>query len=79
MNLRCRLLSLLRVHSPDCELCSEKYGREMLKRLEELTGRKKPDSLRDGDHGEVAEVYGSKPAEGVGRSPVSSKAKRKSA
>ena len=40
MNLRCYLLSLLRIHHPDCERCArEKYGVEMRKRLEELTGR----------------------------------------
>ena len=67
MNLRCRLLSLLRVHSPDCELCSEKYGREMVKRLKELCGRKEPDSLCHRDYKDVAGVFDSKPAEGVGR------------
>src|ERR1039458_651914 len=36
VNLRCYLLSLLRIHRPDCELCNarEKYGVEMQKRLE---------------------------------------------
>jgi hypothetical protein len=50
VNLRCRLLSLLRIHRPDCQLCSarERYGVEMRKRLEELNWRRQnPVSNRD--------------------------------
>jgi hypothetical protein len=37
----CSLLSLLRIHSPDCERCMARqaYGNELRKRLEELDGR----------------------------------------
>jgi hypothetical protein len=40
----CRLLSLLRIHSPDCEHCMARraYGNELRKRLEELGGRTPP-------------------------------------
>jgi hypothetical protein len=36
----CSLLSLLRIHSPDCEHCMARqaYGNELRKRLEELDG-----------------------------------------
>ncbi len=55
---KCYLLSLLRIHHSDCELCNEreKYGEEMRKRLEELNWRTQPRSLNDG-------VFDSKPAE----------------
>jgi hypothetical protein len=38
VNLRCYLLSLLRIHRPDCQICHvrEEHGVEMRKRLEEL-------------------------------------------
>jgi hypothetical protein len=74
VNLRCYLSSLLRIHHPDCEVCSarEKYGVEMRKRLEELNWRTEPHSLKDGDHGEV----GSKPGEVI-RMPVSLAQRRK--
>ena len=70
MNLRCYLLSLLRIHRPDCELCNarEKYGVEMQKRLEELSWRTQPRSLTNADHGEV---FDSKPGEVVASPPVS--------
>ena len=44
MNLRCYLLSLLRMHSPSCEVChaSKEYGVEMRMRLEELNWRTLP-------------------------------------
>ena len=37
----CSLLSLLRIHSPDCKRCMARqaYGNELRKRLEELDGR----------------------------------------
>src|SRR5271169_575589 len=61
VNLRCRLLSLLRIHSPNCEVCiaRERYGLEMRKRLEELNWRTLPHSPADGDQREIAEVFDS--------------------
>jgi hypothetical protein len=43
----CYLLSLLRIHSPDCEHCNarETRGDEIQKRLEELSWRMQPRSL----------------------------------
>ena len=63
MNLRCYLLSLLRIHRPDCGLCKarETCGDEMRKRLEELSGRTQPRSLNNEDHGEAVKVFDSKP------------------
>ena len=73
MKLRCYLLSLLRIHGPDCEHCNvrETCGYEMRKRLEELNWRTKPYSPNNGDHGEVVEVFDSKPGEVVARTPIS--------
>ena len=70
VNLRCYLLSLLRIQHPDCELCNapEKYGEAMRRRLEELNWRTQPHS--HGDHGEVVKVFDSKPAEVIS-TPVS--------
>lgn len=65
MNLRrqtCHLLSLLKIHSPDCDHCNDRsmcWG-EMRKRLEELNWWTQSRSPRDGDHGEVVEVPDSK-------------------
>jgi hypothetical protein len=44
VNLRCRLLSLLRIHSPDCARCNayETQGDELRKRLEEMNWRTLP-------------------------------------
>jgi hypothetical protein len=44
MKLRCYLLSLLRIHHPDCKHCfaRTRYGMEMRKRLEELGWRVQP-------------------------------------
>ena len=58
----CYLLALLRIHSPDCEHCNarEMSGDEMRKRLEELSWRTKPRSLKNDDHGEVVEEPDSK-------------------
>ena len=67
MKLRCYLLSLLRIHRSDCEHCNvrETCGYEMRKRLEELNWRTQPYSPNNGDHGEVLEVFDSKPGEVV--------------
>jgi len=61
VNLRpriCYLLSLLRIHSPDCEHCNahETCGDEMRNRLEELNWRTATRSLDKADHEEVVEV-----------------------
>jgi len=78
VNLKCYLLSLLRIHRPDCEVCNarEKYGVEMRKRLEELNWRTQPDSLANGDHGEAVGVFDSKPREVVTSLPISLKAQQ---
>jgi hypothetical protein len=60
--LTCYLLSLLRIHSPDCEHCNARKtdGNEMQKRLEELSWRTQPRSHKNGDRGEVVEDPNSK-------------------
>jgi hypothetical protein len=62
LSLRCYLLSLLRIHRPDCELCKarETCGDEMRKRLEELNWPTQPPSLNNEDHGEAVKVFDSK-------------------
>jgi hypothetical protein len=66
VNLKCYLLSLLKIQHPDCEHCNarEKYGEEMRRRLEELNWRTQPGSLNEG-------VFDSKPAEVVASPPIS--------
>jgi hypothetical protein len=73
VNLRCYLLFLLRIHHPDCEICNarERYGVEMRKRLDELSGPMQPRSLSNGDHAETVKVFDSKPAEVVASTPIS--------
>jgi len=59
----CYLLALLRIHNPDCEHCNARqmcWG-EMRERLEELSMRTQPHSLKNGDQEEVVEVPDSKP------------------
>jgi len=70
---KCYLLSLVSIHSPDCEHCNahETRGDEMRKRLEELNWRTQPRSLNNGDRGEVVEVFYSKPGEVVASPPIS--------
>jgi len=67
---KCYLLSLLRIHRPDCDLCNprEKYGEAMRRRLEELNWRTQPRSLNDGG-------FDSKPGEVISTS-VSLKAQQ---
>jgi hypothetical protein len=62
LSLRCYLLSLLRIHRPDCELrkARETCGDEMRKRLEELNWPTQPPSLNNEDHGEAVKVIDSK-------------------
>lgn len=66
----CYLLSILRIHRPDCEHCSawKMCGHEMLKRLEELNWRTQPTSLNQQNHGEVLEGVDSDAA-GVATNP----------
>jgi hypothetical protein len=73
VNLRCYLLSRLRIHRPDCEHCKarEEYGVEMRKRLEELNWPPPPHPLNDGDHEVVVGVFDSKPGEVVASPPIS--------
>ena len=77
MNLKCYLLSLLRIHRPDCEICNarEKYGVELRKRLEELSWRTRARSLNNGAHDEV--WLDSKPVEGLASPPISLAQQRK--
>ena len=79
VNLRCYLLSLLRIHRPDCELCNarEEYGVEMRKRLEELNWRTRARSLNDGARDEVVGVLDSQPVEGLASPPISLAQQRK--
>jgi negative regulator of sigma E activity len=51
----CYVLSLLRIHSSDCEHCMVRQtcGDELRKRLEELDGRKQPSSQENGNHREI--------------------------
>ncbi len=68
---KCYLLSLLKLHSPDCE-CSnarETSGVEMRKRLEELNWRTQPSSPNNGG-------FDSKPGEVIS-TPVSLKARKR--
>ena len=73
MNLRCRLLSLLRIHHPDCEVCNarERYGVEMRKRLEELGWGTQPRSPN-----ELMGVFDSEPREVIS-TPISFEAQAK--
>jgi len=73
--LRCSLLSLLRIHSPDCKRCNtqETPGNEIRKRLEELNWQTQPRSLNNGGHGEVVRVFDSKLGEVVASPPISLK------
>ena len=77
MKLRCHLLSLLRIHHPDCEHCNvrETCGHEMRKRLEELNRRRQPTVLKKEVHGDVVEVSDSAPGE-VSASPQAQQAKK---
>lgn len=53
MKWRCYLLSLLRIHDSDCEICvaHERHGIEIRQRLEELNWRTLPRSANNVDHG----------------------------
>jgi hypothetical protein len=73
VNLRCRLLSLLKIHRPDCEVCNarEEYGVEMRKRLEELGWGTQSHSSK-----ELMGVFDSEPREVVS-TPVSFEAQKR--
>ncbi len=49
----------------------------MRRRLEELNWRTEPHSLNNGDHGEVGEVFESRPGEVVATQPISLKAQKR--
>jgi len=76
---KCYLLSLLRIHSPDCECrnARETSGEDMRKRLEELNWRTQPRSLNNRDQGEVLGGFDSKPGEVVASPPISLKARKR--
>jgi hypothetical protein len=71
MNRKCYLLSLLKIHRSNCAQCKalEKCGLEMRERLQELNWRTQPYSLHRELHGEVGEVFNSKPGEVAASSP----------
>ena len=75
---KCYLLSLVKLHSPDCECrnARETSGDEIRKRLDELSGRTQSRSLNNGDHGEAVGVFDSKPGEVIS-TPISLKAQQK--
>ena len=80
MNLRvrmCYLLSLLRIHQPDCEHCNadQTCGEQMRKRLEELARRTPPHSLDNRERG--GEVFDSKVREVVAANSVSPESLKK--
>ena len=78
MKLRCYLLSLLRIHHPDCEHCNvrETRGHEMRKRLEELNWRRQPTVLKKEVHGDAVEVSNSALPGEVLASPQAQHAKK---
>ena len=67
MTLKCSLLTLLRIHRPDCEDCKalEKGGIEMRERLEELNSE--PDRI----FAEVIEPFELSPGQTTGSPSVS--------
>lgn len=54
----CYVLSILRIHSPDCAHCNvhEMRWSEMRNRLEELSWRPQPYSLKQADHQELVKA-----------------------
>lgn len=77
---KCYLLSFLKLHSPDCECLNarETSGEEMRRRLEELNWRTQPHSLNthslnNENHGQLVEVFDSKPGKVVASPPISLK------
>ena len=73
MKLRCYLLSLLRIHRPDCEHCKalEKCGLQMRERLAELNWQTQPNLTKKGLHSEVVPHFDSKLGEVVASPPIS--------
>jgi hypothetical protein len=71
VKLRCYLLSLLRIHRPDCEHCKalEKCGLQMRERLAELNWQTQPNLTKKGVHGEVVPYFDSKLDEVVASPP----------
>jgi hypothetical protein len=72
MKLRCFLLSLLKIHHPDCQRCARgTSGEVMRKRLEELGWRTHPSVSNYGDHAEGIElgVFNTEPR-GVVSTPI---------
>jgi hypothetical protein len=71
VTLRCQLLTLLRIHHPDCRYCArEKYGMEMRKRLEELNWRTQTHSPTDADREEIVTAFDSAEDDVVSRTPA---------
>jgi len=81
VKLRCYLLSLLRIHHPDCEHCTarETGGDGMRRRLEELNSWKQPNFLKNEVHGEVVEVFDPEPGEVLASPQISLKQEVKKA
>jgi hypothetical protein len=80
VNLKCNLLSVLRIHRSDCELCNaqETSGAEMSNRLEELNWETQQHFPNRGDQAEARESLDSKPPAAV-NSRVSLKGQKKNA
>jgi hypothetical protein len=64
MNRKCHLLSLFKIHGPNCARCRalEKCGLEMRQRLEELKLADATVSVHREFHGELVEVFNSEVA-----------------
>jgi hypothetical protein len=72
VKLRCYLLSLLRIHRPDCEHCKalEKCGLDMRERLEELNWRTQPYSLHRELQGDVSRLAPKAPSASETQEPT---------
>jgi hypothetical protein len=81
VKLRCSLMSLLRIHHPDCQYCKarEAYGIEMRKRLEELNWRVQANVSNFGDDAKRIEgIFYAEPVQVI-TLPVSLKGQKKTA
>ena len=72
MTLKCYLLTLLKIHRPDCEPCKalEKGGIEMRERLEELNSEPQPSSLSPAADEKFAGIFDPQPCDVVARMPI---------
>jgi hypothetical protein len=79
VKLRCRLESLLKMHSEDCARCNpiEPSGPDIRKRLEELNLRMLPRSVHNTSDEEVIRAFDSERDEVAASSPASSVPQKK--